>query len=157
MQVEAVVFDIGNVLIDWQPERYFDAQIGEIGRTALFDAVDINAMLVRIDQGGVFGEVVEDTALAHPDGAREVRWVRDHWNGVAGPEISLSVRLWRALKAKGIIVATVGFELTATSAIDVMNNCASDSGKAYMAENGAQLQAAFKDIADSINRLRLTS
>ncbi|MEM6498774.1 MAG: VWA domain-containing protein, partial [Pseudomonadota bacterium] len=62
-----------------------------------------------------------------------------------------------AMKAKGIIVYTVGFELTATSAIDVMNSCATDSGKAYLAENGAQLQAAFKDIADSINRLRLTS
>ena len=104
MQVEAVVFDIGNVLIDWQPERYFDAQIGEIRRTALFDAVDIHAMMVRIDKGGVFGEVVEDTALAHPDWTREVRWVRDHWNDVAGPEISLSVRLLRALKAKGMPV-----------------------------------------------------
>ena len=104
MQVEAVVFDIGNVLIDWQPERYFDAQIGESRRTALFDAVDIHAMMVRIDKGGVFGEVVEDTALAHPEWTREVRWVRDHWNDVAGDEISLSVRLLRALKAKGMPV-----------------------------------------------------
>jgi FMN phosphatase YigB (HAD superfamily) len=23
--IEAVVFDIGNVLIEWQPERYYDA------------------------------------------------------------------------------------------------------------------------------------
>ena len=104
MQVEAVVFDIGNVLIDWQPERYFDAQIGESRRTALFDAVDIHAMMVRIDKGGVFGEVVEDTALAHPEWTREVRWVRDQWNDVAGDEISLSVRLLRALKAKGMPV-----------------------------------------------------
>ena len=104
MQVEAVVFDIGNVLIDWQPERYFDAQIGEIRRTALFDAVDIHAMMVRIDKGGVFGEVVEETALAHPEWTQEVRWVRDHWNDVVGDEISLSVRLLRALKPKGMPV-----------------------------------------------------
>ena len=104
MQVEAVVFDIGNVLIGWQPERYFDAQIGESRRAALFETVDIHAMMVRIDKGGVFGDVVEETALAHPDWALEVRWVRDHWNDVAGPEISLSVRLLRALKAKGLSV-----------------------------------------------------
>ena len=104
MQVEAVVFDIGNVLIGWQPERYFDAQIGESRRTALFDAVDIHAMMVRIDKGGVFGEVVEETALAHPDWTQEVRWVRDRWNDIAGPEISLSVRLLQSLKAKGMPV-----------------------------------------------------
>jgi FMN phosphatase YigB (HAD superfamily) len=23
--IEAVIFDIGNVLIEWQPERYYDA------------------------------------------------------------------------------------------------------------------------------------
>ena len=28
MTIEAVVFDIGNVLIEWQPERHFDAVIG---------------------------------------------------------------------------------------------------------------------------------
>ena len=28
MTVEAVVFDIGNVLLEWPPERYFDRTIG---------------------------------------------------------------------------------------------------------------------------------
>ena len=28
MTVEAVVFDIGNVLLEWHPERYFDRTIG---------------------------------------------------------------------------------------------------------------------------------
>ena len=62
-----------------------------------------------------------------------------------------------AMKAKGIIVYTVGFKLNNVSAKAVMDTCATDGGKAYLAENGAQLQAAFKDIAESINRLRLTS
>ena len=29
MTIKAVVFDIGNVLIEWQPERFYDAEIGE--------------------------------------------------------------------------------------------------------------------------------
>lgn len=102
MQVDAVVFDIGNVLIGWQPERYFDARIGKTRRKSLFEAVDIHAMMVRIDEGGVFGEVVEETALAHPDWTTEVRWMRDHWNDIAGPEITQSVKILRRLRVKGI-------------------------------------------------------
>ncbi|MEL7252532.1 MAG: HAD-IA family hydrolase [Pseudomonadota bacterium] len=102
MQVEAVVFDIGNVLIGWQPERYFDARIGEERRRALFGAVDLHGMMQRIDEGGVFGDVVEETALAHPKWTHEIRWFRDHWGDLAGPEITHSVRLLRALRAKGI-------------------------------------------------------
>ncbi|MEM7733140.1 MAG: HAD family phosphatase [Pseudomonadota bacterium] len=102
MQVKAVVFDVGNVLIEWQPERYFDAQIGRNRREALFDAVDLHGMMTRIDEGGVFGDVVEETALAHPGWSHEIRWFRDRWNDLAGPEISHSVRLLRALRAKGM-------------------------------------------------------
>ena len=36
MPVEAVIFDIGNVLIEWQPERYYDRVIGEDRRRAMF-------------------------------------------------------------------------------------------------------------------------
>ena len=32
--VTAVIFDIGNVLIEWQPERFYDAVIGEARRNA---------------------------------------------------------------------------------------------------------------------------
>ena len=62
-----------------------------------------------------------------------------------------------AMKAKGIIVYTVGFKLNKQSAKDVMNNCASNPGNAYLAEDGNALKAAFQDIADRINRLRLSS
>ena len=28
MTIQAVVFDIGNVLLEWHPERFYDTQIG---------------------------------------------------------------------------------------------------------------------------------
>ena len=40
MSVKAVVFDIGNVLIEWQPERFYDAEIGRARRERLFAEVD---------------------------------------------------------------------------------------------------------------------
>ena len=55
MQPEAVIFDIGNVLIEWQPERYFDGLIGPARRRTMFDTVDVHAMMVRIDAGALNG------------------------------------------------------------------------------------------------------
>ena len=40
MTPQAVVFDIGNVLIEWQPERFYDAEIGADRRRALFAEED---------------------------------------------------------------------------------------------------------------------
>ncbi|MGB3281196.1 MAG: HAD family phosphatase [Pseudorhodobacter sp.] len=103
-KAEAVVFDVGNVLIEWQPERYYDSRIGEARRRALFAAVDLHAMNERIDAGGLFRDTVYDTALAHPDWAAEVRWWYDHWIGLASPRIEHSITLLRRLRAKGIPV-----------------------------------------------------
>ena len=47
MRVEAVIFDIGNVLTRWQPEAFYDRVIGEERRRALFDAVDLPGMNLR--------------------------------------------------------------------------------------------------------------
>ena len=54
MSVHAVVFDIGNVLLEWHPERYFDRTIGPERRCAMFAAVDLHAMNDRIDLGRRF-------------------------------------------------------------------------------------------------------
>jgi len=58
MAVEAVVFDIGNVLVEWNPERYFDSHIGVARRKALFEAVDLHAMHDGVDRGGDLATIV---------------------------------------------------------------------------------------------------
>ncbi len=62
-----------------------------------------------------------------------------------------------AMKAQGIVVYTVGFQLFDPTAIATLDHCATDATKAFTAANGAQLRQAFRDIAISITRLRLTS
>lgn len=54
MMIEAVVFDIGNVLITWNPERHYDARIGEARRKEMFAAVDLHAINDRVDRGEPF-------------------------------------------------------------------------------------------------------
>lgn len=101
---EAVIFDIGNVLIEWQPERYFDRVIGAARRRALFAAVDIHAMMQRIDSGADFGAEIARTAAAHPEFQADVLHVRDHWCAIAQPAIPGTLALMQALQARGVPV-----------------------------------------------------
>ncbi|KNG93217.1 HAD family hydrolase [Pseudaestuariivita atlantica] len=102
MHVTAVVFDIGNVLIDWQPERHYDAVIGADRRRALFNAIDLHDMNNDIDKGADFHARVAEEAARHPAWHAEVMMWHDDWLKLAGPPIPRSVRLLRALRAKGV-------------------------------------------------------
>ncbi|MBO6601657.1 MAG: HAD family phosphatase [Roseicyclus sp.] len=104
MTIDAVIFDIGNVLIEWQPERFYDREIGEARRRALFDAVDLHAMNERVDLGHGFQDVIYETAARYPDFATEIRMWHDRWIELAQPVIPHSVKLLRALRARGVPV-----------------------------------------------------
>lgn len=104
MTVEAVVFDIGNVLIEWQPERHYDAVIGEARRKDMFASIDLHAMNDAVDQGAPFRKTIEDAAAAYPEYRDEIlMWYFD-WIKMATPAIPHSVALFRALRAKGVPV-----------------------------------------------------
>jgi 2-haloacid dehalogenase len=102
--IEAVIFDIGNVLIEWQPERYYDATIGEDRRRAMFAEVDLHGMNDRVDLGEGFREVIYETAEAYPQWRAEIRDWHDNWIKLATPAIPHSVQLLRTLRAKGVPV-----------------------------------------------------
>lgn len=100
-QINAVIFDIGNVLIEWQPERFFDSIIGAERRRAMFAAVDLHGMNVRVDQGENFHEVIGETAARYPDWTNEIMLWHDRWIEMAAPVIPQSVRLLAALQDAG--------------------------------------------------------
>ena len=103
-QVQAVVFDIGNVLIEWQPERYYDRVIGPARRQAFFAGFDFHGLMNRIDEGAPFGPTVTAAAATHPEWAEELRILRDNWCDLAQPAIPHSVRLLRALRENTVPV-----------------------------------------------------
>lgn len=104
MSIEAVIFDIGNVLIEWQPERFYDAEIGEARRRAMFATVDLHGMNDRVDRGGDFRDTIYEVAETHPEFAGEIRMWHDRWLELARPVIPESVALLRALRARGVPV-----------------------------------------------------
>lgn len=103
-QPKAVIFDIGNVLIEWNPERYFDRVIGQAQRERMFAEVDIHGMMERIDAGASFAETVAETAQGNSKWHDAILHIRDCWTDVASPAIDRSVRLMRALKKNKVPV-----------------------------------------------------
>lgn len=102
--IKAVVFDIGNVLLEWHPERLFDSVIGEEKRKALFAEVDLHSMNLDVDRGAPFKDTVFALAEKHPEWADEIRMWHDRWLDMASPAIPHSARLMTALQANGIPV-----------------------------------------------------
>lgn len=104
MTPKAVIFDIGNVLIEWQPERFYDAVIGPERRQAMFAEVDLHFMNERVDRGEHFTRTIYATAEQYPAWRDEIRMWHDRWIDMASPVIDHSVRLMKALQARGVPV-----------------------------------------------------
>ncbi|MES2846638.1 MAG: HAD family phosphatase [Pseudomonadota bacterium] len=133
MQPQAVIFDIGNVLIEWNPERFYDSRLGEDKRRAMFAVVDLHAMNDRIDAGALFRETIYETAAAHPEWETEVRWWFDHWIDMASPRIEHSIALLRALRAKGVpVFALTNFGIHSFAFAQTQYDFLSEFDRAYV-------------------------
>ncbi len=94
----------------------------------------------------------------------------EYWNGVEskssysadsnfnptnGTAESQAPQLCTAMKAKGIEVYTVGFQVS-SAAKTLLKNCATDANHYYDATSGEALRQSFRDIALKISTLRLS-
>jgi 2-haloacid dehalogenase len=104
MTADVVVFDIGNVLIGWNPEAHYDRRIGPERRRALFSEVDLHTMNEQIDLGAPFRDTIYAKAEQHPEWRGEIRDWHDSWIEMITPVIDHSVTLLRRLRAKGVPV-----------------------------------------------------
>ncbi|MEP5169949.1 MAG: HAD family phosphatase [Shimia thalassica] len=107
MPIDAVIFDIGNVLIEWQPENFYDRVIGQERRKMFFDAVPLHEEHQKVDEGVALRDVVFPLADRYPEWATEIRMWHDNWNDLAAPSIPHSVRLLEALRTNGVTVFTL--------------------------------------------------
>lgn len=100
----AVLHDIGNVLFEWNPQRFYDSIMDPQDRARFFAETGIEEMNLRIDAGAPFHATVATTAEAHPRWADKVMFWHDRWIEMAQPVIAPSVALLRALRAEGVPV-----------------------------------------------------
>jgi len=98
------VFDIGNVLIGWNPESFYDGRLGSATRQRMWAETGIEAMNASVDDGAPFQATVQALADKHPEWGAEILWWHDHWIEMASPRIEGSIALLRTLRAKGVPV-----------------------------------------------------
>ena len=85
---DAVIFDIGNVLITRHPEKLYDTLMSPDERRAMFASVDLHHMNDWIDHGENWRDTVYATASAYPEYTDMIRLWHDRWAEMATPQRS---------------------------------------------------------------------
>jgi len=94
------------------------------------------------------------TSNGVPDGSSSLTSCPSAANGVCSS--AQAVSQCTAMKAKGIEVYTIGFQLNNQTAVDTLSSCATDASHFYNSATGDALKAAFNDIALKISTLYLS-
>lgn len=99
MPIDTIIFDLGGVLIDWDP-RYLYRTIfrteEEIDR--FLSGVCTPAWNAEQDRGRSLREATEDLAAVHPEFANEIRAYYGRWHEMLGGPIHETVELLQSLK-----------------------------------------------------------
>jgi 2-haloacid dehalogenase len=101
---EAVVFDLGNVLIEWDPYAAVAAGVGpdEARRFLAAPDFDFLAWNYRQDAGRSWDEGVAEVARTHPHWAEHARAYRTHFAASLPGEVPGTVAVVRELHAAGV-------------------------------------------------------
>jgi HAD superfamily hydrolase (TIGR01509 family) len=97
-----VVFDIGNVLVRWNPRNLFRKTIKDEARMERLLATALAMDFVALtDIVADFSKAVAERAKAFPEFARELHLFDERWVETLGGPIEENVALLRRLKAAG--------------------------------------------------------
>jgi 2-haloacid dehalogenase len=92
--VDAVVFDLGNVLVEWNPRLLLS--------DAFIDETDFFVWNAELDQGASFAETVARIRQLFPHHAAECDAFRDRWPETIGEVITEAVEVVDRLKSEGV-------------------------------------------------------
>jgi HAD superfamily hydrolase (TIGR01509 family) len=97
-----VVFDIGNVLLRWNPRNLYRKVFADDERMERFLATALSMEWVsHTDIVADFSQAVEERAKAFPEFANELRLFDSRWIETLGEPIEENVALLRRLRAAG--------------------------------------------------------
>ncbi|TIC81841.1 HAD family phosphatase [Nocardioides sp. GY 10127] len=100
--VRGVVWDLGNVLVDWDPLAAIAAGVGEERARAFLAAVDFHAWNHAADAGLDWDANEARLAAEHPEWADAGRAYRRHFAASLRGEVPGTTALVRALHAAGV-------------------------------------------------------
>lgn len=103
MQVEAVVFDVGRVLYQWQLAHLFEKIVSDPGRLAkLLDEVVTEEWHFEADAGRALADMVPERIALYPDFEAEIRAYAARFNETIPGPVPGSHALVERLDARGI-------------------------------------------------------
>jgi 2-haloacid dehalogenase len=101
--IDVVVFDLGGVLIDWNP-RYLYRKLfdDELAMEHFLSEICSPAWNERQDAGRPWQEAVSELIARHPDHAAMITAYHQRWPDMLGGDMTQSVELLNELKALGL-------------------------------------------------------
>ena len=102
---KVVVFDIGNVILNWDPDLLYSKLIPDpAARQTFFADTNIHEMNLDVDRGAPFRDTIYAHADRYPDHGDLIRAWHDRWPEMLTPEISGTSNILRRLKSNSIPV-----------------------------------------------------
>jgi 2-haloacid dehalogenase len=102
--ISAVVFDLGGVLLDWNPRHLYRKLFGEDveGMEQFLAEVVSPDWNARQDAGRPWDEATAEAIAAHPEHAAAIRAYRDSWEEMLGEALTDSVAILDELRGRGL-------------------------------------------------------
>lgn len=102
MNINTIIFDLGGVLIDWNPEYVFRELIPDDERRAyFFKNICTHEWNVEQDAGRSLAAATEMLVQEHPDWEPEIRAYYGRWEDMLGGPIPETVELLRDVREQG--------------------------------------------------------
>lgn len=102
MAIDTLIFDLGGVLIDWNPEYVFREIIPDQERRQyFFEHICTHEWNVEQDAGRSLAEATELLVTQWPDWEPEIRAYYDRWEDMLGGPIPETVELLRQIRDEG--------------------------------------------------------
>ena len=102
MAITTIIFDLGNVLIDWNPKYVFDTMFEDEERKKhFFDNVCTMEWNEMQDAGRPIKEATEELVARHPEWKEHIEAYYGRWTEMLGGAIHDTVEIFRELKQSG--------------------------------------------------------
>jgi 2-haloacid dehalogenase len=101
--IDAVVFDLGGVLIDWNPRHLYRKLIEEEAKMERFlSEICSPVWNVKLDAGRPFDDGIDELVQRHPEEAPLIRAWKARWEEMLGGAIHGTVAILEELHASGM-------------------------------------------------------
>lgn len=103
-QIDTVVFDLGGVLIDWNPRHLYRKIFGDDVETMEWFLANVcnSEWNLRQDAGRTWHDAVAEAEARYPQHAQHIRAYRDRWEETLGDAIDGSVAVLDELRSRPV-------------------------------------------------------